>query len=451
MAKILRVDMTRGEARYERVPEAYQALGGRALTSRIVLDEVPAACHPLRRHNKLVFAPGVLSGTAASNSGRLSVGGKSPLTGTIKESNAGGTSAHLLARLGLKAVIVEGFPETDGLHVLHLSAGGAELSRRNDLRLLGSYETARRLREEFGKGCGIILIGPAGERQLSTAGIANLDNEGRPSRVNGRGGLGAVMGSKGLKAIVIDRVSDQPSYHDRQGFTQVLREVAELLRTNPTTGDVYPRLGTAAMVNVGQARGFLPTRNFTDGSFEGAARISGENMYAVIKTRGGEGETTHICMPGCVIRCSNAFPGKEGKEIVAPLEYETLALMGSNLGIDDLDTIARMNWIANDLGVDTIEVGAAIGVAMQAGVASFGDGEAALRLMMDEIGRDTPLGRILGNGAEITGKVFAVTNVPTVKGQSMAAYEPRGLKGTGTTFATSPMGADHTAGNTVRA
>lgn len=155
-------------------------------------------------------------------------------------------------------------------------------------------------------------------------------------------------------------------------------------------------------------------------------------------------------MAGCVIQCSNVYGGEDGKAIVAPLEYETIGLMGSNLGIPDLDAVARLNWEASDLGLDAIEIGAALGVAAEAGLMKFGDGTRALELMR-EIRQATPLGRILGHGATMTGRVLGVLRVPAVKGQAMAAYEPRGIKGTGTTYVTSPQGADHTAGNTVRA
>jgi aldehyde:ferredoxin oxidoreductase len=155
-------------------------------------------------------------------------------------------------------------------------------------------------------------------------------------------------------------------------------------------------------------------------------------------------------MPGCVIRCSNNYGGADGKSIVAPLEYETIGLMGSNLGIADLDVIAGLNREANDLGLDSIEMGAALGVAARAGLLAFGDGARALELL-GEVRRGTPLGRILGHGAAVAGKVLGVRQVPVVKGQAMPAYDPRALKGTGVTYATSPQGADHTCGNTVRA
>jgi aldehyde:ferredoxin oxidoreductase len=170
----------------------------------------------------------------------------------------------------------------------------------------------------------------------------------------------------------------------------------------------------------------------------------------VILARSGEGKPTHACLPGCTIRCSNTFAGPRGERIVSPLEYETIGLVGSNLGLDSLDDIGALNWQINDLGLDTIEIGAALGVAGQAGVMRFGDASRA-RELLDEIRRGTSLGRTLGSGAAATGKALGVQRVPVVKGQAMPAYDPRAIKGTGVTYATSPQGADHTCGLTVRA
>jgi aldehyde:ferredoxin oxidoreductase len=155
-------------------------------------------------------------------------------------------------------------------------------------------------------------------------------------------------------------------------------------------------------------------------------------------------------MAGCAIRCSNVYADDTGKAIVSPLEYETIGLMGSNLGINDLDMIARLNWRANDLGLDSIELGAALAIAADGGEMEFGNGDQALSLI-DEIRAGTPTGMALGNGAEAAGKAFNVKRIPTIKGQAMSAYDPRAIKGTGVTYATSPQGADHTSGLTIRA
>ncbi len=434
----------------EAVPAAWERLGGRGLVARILLDEVPPDCDPLGPRNKLLFVPGLLVGHMLSSCDRISAGGKSPLTGTVKEANAGGRTGLALARLGIKALILEDRPDDADWWVLHLSADGVRFDPANDLAGLGCYAAAPRLLERYGAKTAIALIGPAGEMRMRGAGIVNLDKDGVPSRVNARGGLGALMGSKRIKAIVIDDSGGTPPpLADPKAFRAAQKEYNQALMGHPQT-QVYHDYGTAAMVHMCNTFGGLPTRAFSSGQFEGAERISGEALRETLLARGKPAQTSHACMRGCTIQCSNVVTDAQGNILVSPLEYETISLMGSNLGLDDLDVIARLNWHANDLGVDTIEIGAALGVAADAGVWTFGDANAALRLM-DEIRQGTPLGRILGNGAQFTGQAFGVERVPVVKGQALSAYDPRAIKGTGVTYATSPQGADHTAGLTIRA
>ena len=450
MDKIIRVNLSEGAFTIEPVPERYRPLGGRALTGKIIFDEVDPGCEPLGLRNKLVFAPGLLGGSFLSSSSRLSVGGKSPLTGGMKEANAGGTAAGALSKLGIKALIIEGESPLDYFQYLYVDQEKIEL-RPAEMAGQGVYSAAKLLFERYGDKASLILIGPGGERGYRAAGITNTDVQGRPSRFLGRGGLGAVMGVKGLKAIVIDPTGAEAiDYHDRKAFQELNKEMVKLLKENPVTGGVYPKYGTAAMATRTNAIHALPTRNFSAGSFECANRIDGEYLHYIITSRGGAGDTTHACMPGCVIKCSNIYPDAEGKELVAPLEYETIGLMGSNLSIGNLDDIARLNYLCNDLGLDTIEMGATIGVAMDQGLLTFGDADGAAALL-GEVAEDTILGRVLGQGALITGKVLGSRRIPVAKGQSMPAYDPRGVKGLGVTYATSPMGADHTAGNTIRA
>jgi aldehyde:ferredoxin oxidoreductase len=258
------------------------------------------------------------------------------------------------------------------------------------------------------------------------------------------------MGSKRIKAIVIDATGGQPpALANPELFEAGKRHYTEQLLAHPQTA-VYAEYGTAGMTLMCDGFGGLPTRNFSAGVFEGAERISGETMRDLLLARGGESQTTHACMAGCAIRCSNRYAGPDGKQIVSPLEYETIGLVGANLGIDNLDDVAHINWHLNDLGLDTIEIGAALGVAAEAGLMAFGDGERALALV-DEIRQGTPLGRVLGCGAAATARQLGVRRAPVVKGQAISAYDPRAIKGTGVTYATSPQGADHTAGNTIRA
>jgi aldehyde:ferredoxin oxidoreductase len=434
----------------EPVPESWNRLGGRGLIPRVLLDEIDPTCDPLGPHNKLVFAPGLLVGHRISSCDRISIGGKSPLTGGIKESNAGGRTGLALAHLGIKALIIEGWPEHEGWWVLHLSASGGQFEPGDELEGLGVYESAPPLIERYGDHVAIALIGPGGEMGMLSAGIQNLDKDEEPSRIAARGGLGAVMGSKRLRAVVIDAAEgDAPPVMDEAGFNAAKKYYTKELLAHPQT-TTYADYGTAAMTLMCNGFGGLPTRGFSAGEFEAAEKISGEAMHDLLRARGGEADTTHACMAGCVIRCSNRYANDKGEKIVSPVEYETIGLVGSNLGIDSLDDVARINYLLNDIGLDTIEVGAALGVAAQAGLMEFGDSERALQLI-EEIARGTALGRVLGNGARVTGQVFGVRRVPVVKGQAISAYDPRAIKGTGVTYATSPQGADHTAGLTIRA
>lgn len=448
--KIIRVNMTAPEIKLEKLPES-RMLSGRALTSRIVFDEVIPTVDPLGPHNKLVIACGLLAGTGLSGANRLSVGAKSPLTGGIKESNAGGIAAFKMARLGIRSIIVEGMPVNGGPYVLIIDNKGPRLEKAGDLSMLGVYEKAARIYSRHGSRVGVILIGPAGERRQLTAGITNNDPDGVPGRYCGRGGLGAVMGSKGLLAVILDDSGVSPELPaNKEAFKNSVKEIARWIKETPQTAEVFPKYGTAAMLNNTNTIGALPTRNFSTGRFDGAEKINGYAVHDTIVARGGKGTPTHACMPGCLIRCSNVFPGVNGNAIVSPLEYETIGMLGSNCGIDDLDAIARMNYLCNDFGVDTIDVGCALGVVMEAGIVPFGDSASAVSLV-EEIGRDTMMGKILASGVVTAGRVFGVRRIPAVKGQGMAAYDPRGMKGIGVTYATSPMGADHTAGNTARA
>lgn len=448
--RVWRIDLSQQTLEYEPVPSAWLKLGGRALSARIMLDEVPPLCEPTGPNNKLIFAPGLFVGHMLSSCDRISIGAKSPLTGGIKEANAGGSTGLQMALLGIKALILEGQLPKDKLQILVLSKAGAGFDTGQDLTSKGVYESTSILQARYGEKVAIALIGPAGELQLASAGVQNLDKDSVPSRIAARGGLGAVMGSKGLKAIVFDASGcGKPPIFDLQAYRKAQKEFNRALLGHPQT-ESYRDYGTAAMTNLSESLGGLPTCNFSSGTFEYAEQISGENMRNLLLSRGGDSSTTHACMAGCTIRCSNVFADAGGKAVVSPLEYETIGLMGSNLGIGDLDAIARLNYQANDLGIDTIELGAALGVAAEAGLMEFGDWQAALGLM-DEIRRNTPLGRVLGGGAALTGKVFGVERVPVVKGQAMSAYEPRAIKGTGVTYATSPQGASHTCGLTIRA
>ncbi len=451
MDKILRINMSApgGPAVKTEALGTFTGLGGRAMTSTVVAKEVPPTCHPLGAANKLVIAPGLLSGSAAAMSGRISVGCKSPLTGGIKEANSGGQGAQVMARLGYAAIILEGSPADDSLYKVFINKNGVKLESADDLKGLGNYATVDKLSAQYGEKVACISIGQAGEMKMSAASIAFTDMEQRPTRHAGRGGVGAVMGSKGIKAIILDddgMKMRKPA--DPEKFKAANKTFVEGLRKHPVTGEGLPAFGTNVLTNVVNEAGGYPTNNFQTGQFAGASNISGETQAALENERGGEGSATHGCHRGCVIRCSGTFYGKNGNFLTKQPEYETVWAHGANCGIDDLDVIAQLDRMDDDFGVDTIEMGATIGVAMEAGLAKFGDGQAAIKLVQ-EVGDGTPLGRILGNGAAVTGQCFGVERVPVVKRQSMPAYDPRAVQGIGVTYATTTMGADHTAGYAV--
>ncbi len=433
--------------RSEPVPPVYEKLGGRGLIAWLLLEEIPPTCEALGPDNKLIFAPGLLAGAGVTTAGRLSIGAKSPLTKGVKEANAGGTTGDTLGKLGIKAVVIENQPENNSFYILRITNESVSFIEADYLLGLGTYATSVKLQEWYGTNCTVISIGQAGEYLLTGAGIACTGEKEQRSNYAARGGLGAVMGSKGLKAIVIDKAEARSiSYADaalfREASKRFAREIIESPKLGPKGGT--HTYGTSAILAAVNEMGSLPIRNFSSGSFEGSANLRGEKLRETILNRGGQ--IGKRCMPGCVIACRNNYVDEAGEPIVATLQYETIALVGSNLGLDNLDDVARLNYLCNDFGLDTIETGAALGVAIEAGLAEFGDFESIESLLL-QVGEGTVLGRLIGSGSVVTGRVLGIQRVPAVLGQAMPGYDPRSLKGNGVTYATSPQGADHTAGN----
>ncbi|MHC4179788.1 MAG: aldehyde ferredoxin oxidoreductase N-terminal domain-containing protein, partial [Planctomycetota bacterium] len=398
MAVIYRVNMSDLSVRAESPSPEYLRTGGRGLTSALVAGEVPAACHPLSAENKLVIAPGILTGTGAPCSGRISVGAKSPLTGTIKESNSGGTGSMALAALGVKAIVLEGKParasiDAGKLYRLVVSAEGVKIEPADSLAGLGNYDTVAKQFDEFGEKVSCISVGQAGEMKAAAASIAVTDVEGRPTRHCGRGGLGAVMGSKGVKVIVVDPAGgERPKPADPEAFKKGAQKFNQALKNHPLTSETLPKYGTNALANVINESGSYPTRNFSEGQFEGTEAISGERQHDVILERGGE--IAHACHRGCTIKCSRIYVDEHGEYVTKGPEYETIWAHGADCGIDDLDAIAQMDRLDDDLGLDTIETGATIGVAMEAGIVPFGDATGAIGLLQ-EVAKGSPLGRLV--------------------------------------------------------
>ncbi len=444
----IRVNMNDKTIKIESMPNEYTGIGGRGLTSIMINKEVPADCDPLGPDNKLIFAVGMFCGTSMFNSSRVSIGAKSPLTGGIKEANAGGTAGAAIGRLGVAAIIVDGKAKEGDYSILKLDLeGNAELIDASEYKGMRTYALVEKLHAKYGDKNAVLCIGPAGEYKMKSASIQSSDVDKRPCRAAGRGGLGAVMGAKGLKAVIIPQGAKKADpVVDKDAFAEATKAFASLVKANPFEGELLPNFGTPALVAPVNLMGAFPCYNATKGEYESWQKISGEALANTIKERGGQ--VGHVGCSQCIIRCSNVFNDKDGNYVSSSIEYETVWSMGGMTAIDDLDTIAQMDFLCDDIGLDTMNTGVAIAVAMDAGYKSFGDKEGAFEIM-EEIARGSEIGRIFGDGPSAVGKHFNNPRVAAVKNQSIAAYDPRGMIGNGVTFATSTMGADHTSGNMV--
>lgn len=448
MAKIVRVNMETKEITKEEAGK-YNSYGSRGFIARFMTDEIDPTCEPLGINNKLIICTGLLGGTMISSSGRLSVGGKSPLTQGIKEASSGGTAANDMARHGIRAIILERLPASNDkdTYVVVVSDEGVRLEVMNELLHMGARNTINSLRGKFGEKAGIICNGPTGEYMMRGAGVVCAGPHGE-MRFAARGGMGAVMGSKRVKAVVIIPTKlSKLEYFDKAVFDEAAKEYHKMIiEAMPTIKKSNQLYGTSGMFKIVNELGLCPTRNFTLGAFDMHTEIGGEKMVELINARGGDGKTGQACMNGCMIKCLSVFPDEDGKASCSTLQYENLSLLGSNLCLGSLDSIAHLNDKVNDLGQDAIEIGAALGVAAEAGMAEFGNEESFMKLLA-EVEAATPLGRVIGNGVKITGEVFGINDLPMSKGQAFPAYDPRALKGNGVTFAMNPMGGDHTLGN----
>jgi len=422
-------------------------MGGRMLTSNIIASEVDPKTDPLGAGNKLVIAGMIPAGTTITGSYRLSVGFKSPLTGGIKEANVGGTPGYFLFGQGIKAIIFEDKPEKAECNILIIGRDGSiRFEEAPDLKEKGTYETEEILRKKFSGKVGIISVGPAGERgYLNSAIMATEMGLDRPCRAAARGGGGAVMGSKGLKAIVVHE-ADNPykvEYADKDTYFSLTKAINQAAMKSP-----YTYVGTMMLIGTTIPRGIAPYRNFSGGvaTNEEQEQYNIQGLTARVKQHGGA--TGHACQPGCVIRCSNSFYQKDGTFLTGGFEYETIELAGPNCGIFDYETIAHIDRFCDDFGLDTIEFGVTLGIYLDCGKMPWGDYPAVMKLLK-ELGSNPELAAEFGQGADRLGKKLGAKHIPTVKKQAIAAYDPRNLKGTGTTYAISPMGGDHTAGNTL--
>ena len=423
---------------------------GRYLIAKTLLELDVATVDPLSPRNPLIFSAGPFAGTSWSNANRTSVGCKSPLTGGVKEANGGGTFSYGLGQLKIAGLTLHG--ASPSWVVLHVKKGGdIDFDDAAPYLGRGNFEAQALLHARYGKKVTIALCGPVGEYQGLIAGIAFSDKDGRPARLSARGGVGAVMGSKKVKAIVVD-LDKIPPFEDAKKVNAAIKDYAKMLLADSLVTNFYAKIGTMGMADLQNTLGGLPVRNFSAGQLVNVStgekfKMGGEYISQLNVSRGGE--HTHACMPGCVIQCSNVYHDANGKEVVSPVEYETLGLLGTNCGIGDPDQLAQLNFIANDLGVDTIELGAMLGVLMEAGLGAFGD----VRFMTDclaEIRRGTEKGRLWAQGTARVGEHYKVRRVPVIKKQAISAYDPRVVEATGISMMATAQGADHTAGNLPR-
>ena len=445
MRKYLHINLTDRSLRTEELHGEAVIRAGRNYIAKTLLKLGVARVDPLSPENPLIFSAGPFAGTNFSNANRLSVGCKSPLTGGIKEANSGGTFGFALGQLETAGLTLYG--AANEWVVIRITKDGAiTYDSAEPYMGKGNNEVAELLFERYGKKISFALCGPVGEYLGLMAGISIADTDGRPSRLAARGGVGAVMGSKKVKAIVVD-LHKMPTFHDRKKVMGAVREYGARLGKEPAI-DTFKKVGTAMMADIMNRVGGLPVRNFSAGRLveasEGPLKLGGDYIRERNLSRGGN--TSHACMPGCLIECSNVYVDDQGKEIVSPLEYETLGLVGSNCGLTDPDDVARVNGVANDLGIDTIEIGATLGVLMEAKQGAFGDLGFMLEALED-IRRGNERGRLLAQGTARVGAHYKVARVPVIKKQGISAYDPRVVELTGISMMVTAQGADHTTGN----
>jgi aldehyde:ferredoxin oxidoreductase len=449
MGKILRVNLTKGTTALEPLNKrwARDFIGGRGLGIRYLLEEVDPMCDPFSPENALIMMTGPLTGTSAPTGARYMVITKSPLTGAITCSNSGGQFPAMLKRSGVDGVIFTGrSPEPV---YLWIEDEKSELRTAKHLWGRDTHQTTDQLLEETNRAAKVACIGPAGERRILFAGIMN-DRD----RAAGRSGVGAAMGAKGLKAVVANGNKEIP-LRDEATFKSVVKEYLDGFRkayeSQPPPLRAY---GTAITVVGTQNIGVFPTRNFQQGTFEGWEKIGGEALTAsyLVKPR--------ACF-SCPIACGRVTRVSEGPyqgEGEGP-EYETVYALGSDCGIDDLAALTKANYICNEMGMDTISMGATIACAMEMyekGILDermigrplpFGDAEGVVEMCRKTALREG-FGEELAQGSLRLARKFGHPELAIVsKGQEFAGYDPRGEKGMGLAYATSNIGASHMRGD----
>ena len=416
-------------------------IGGKAMASKILYDNLTGAEKPFDSENLIVIATGPLTGTGAPSSNRFDISSLSPLTGITSSSNCGGNFGFYLKKAGLDALIIRGKCET--LSWLEIDNGEFIFHNAQELRDLKCGETQAALQEklnaEHGKkvSCGMICIGPAGENLVRFASVISGE------RAAGRAGMGAVFGSKNLKGITAagDAI---PSIYDREGAAAHRKKWVNDIRRHPLTGEQLPKMGTAGLVSSMQVHGLLSTRNYGKGQFEQFEAVSGEALAEEL-TAANSG-----CL-SCPIRCTRRVP-VDGKTVKGP-ELETLGLLGGNIENDNLEQICRWNYELDELGMDTISTAGTIAWAMEASEKGlwecglrFGETE-ELSQVFDDIAHRRGIGAELAEGSKRLSEKYGGTEFAIQsKGMELAAYEPRRSVGQGLGYAVANRGGCHLNG-----
>ena len=451
VGKVLRVDLTNESFAVEDLDEdlAKDYIGGRGLATKILYDEIDPAIEPLSPDNKLIFATGPLTGTGAIAGSRYMVVTKSPLTNCIACSNSGGYFGPELKYAGYDMIIFEG-KAAEPVY-LFINDDTIELRSAADLWGMTTHATEDAIRSCIGKPWKgdqfrIASIGPAGEKLSRAACIIN-----DKARAAGRSGVGAVMGSKNLKAIAV-KGSKGVTVTDRDKYREMIRASIEKNRSEAAkvTSQALPIYGTSVLVNIINESGILCTRNFQTGRFEGAESISGETIAeTILKRKRG----CFSCPMACGRVTEIGDPKFEGKG-EGP-EYETTALFGASCGVDNLAAVTKANYLCNELGLDTIEAGNIVACTMElyekgylpekdiGFKANFGNAEALVKLV-ELMGKREGIGDLLSEGGYATAEKYGHPELfMGVKKQGLPAYDPRGVQGMGLSYATSNRGACH--------
>ena len=445
MRKFLEIDLSSQSIKTRELQGKEIINSGRRLIAETLINDGIADVDPMSPENPLIFSAGPFAGTNFSNANRLSVGCKSPLTGGVKEANTGGTFGFALGQLEIAGFTLHG-ASSEWVTIRIPKDGPVTFEDASDLLGLGNFEAADKLHAKYGDKVSLALCGPVGEYGGLLAGVAFSDVDNRPSRLAARGGVGAVMGSKKVKAIVVDK-HKMPTLHDRKKVMGAIKDYGKKLGESAAVKSLETT-GTAMVADITNYMGSLPVRNFSSGQLVEPGgepfKMGGDYIREQNSERGGE--ISHACMPGCLIKCSNVYVDASGREIVSPLEYETIGLLGTNCGLVEPDDVAALNETANDLGIDTIEVGAMIAMLMDGGHAEFGD-MAFMEQCLEDIRAGNERGQLLAQGTARVGKHFDIARIPVIKQQAISAYDPRVVEVTGISMMVTAQGADHTTGN----